>query len=255
MRYIVANKAPQELIAWRAANRNIPGMHYDSGFSTAAKHAVKDQRLRDQGYLCAYTMREIGQVQHGGELVYDGHIEHLVPRSVSKAEDHFDETVHYRNMVVCLPRDGGDESLGYGAAIRKNSPLAVLPRDQDCERRLKFGADGSVSPTIESDAGAKAAIETLKLDHGSLVDMRRSAISAAGLAPARTESRRNNFPNLNRPLSADAAQRLIADVMKMSGGRLPAFCVAIKQAAIAYVVALEKNARRAEFARRRPHDG
>tara|TARA_B110000003_G_scaffold262845_1_gene285908 strand:+ start:2175 stop:2558 length:384 start_codon:yes stop_codon:yes gene_type:complete len=108
MRYIEKNEPPRALINWRAQraehDQNLDFRDLDhvsiDGVYVNVKEAIKKQRLKDQGYLCAYTQIRI-------ELD-TSHVEHLKPQSLSRINDrkkHFiEETVDYENMVLCYPK-------------------------------------------------------------------------------------------------------------------------------------------------------
>lgn len=235
MRYIPANAAPQELIDW-TAQQTAAGvnLHFDhlgqvlvGGVQSDVKLAIKNQRLGDQGHLCAYTMLPIDAAS--------AHIEHITPRATSDQNGHPEETVEYGNMVACYPFNGGDTSHGFGAPVRGTTPLAVTPRQANCATRFKFTSDGEVRPSQAGDHAVKALIDdVLRLNAPALVARRKAAYNGAGVGI-----------DSARPLSRSAAQRLAAEILTHSpGGRLNAFCVGVAQAALDHIRRLDKRAAR-----------
>ena len=98
MRYIEKNDPPQALLFWKA-QRNAAAQSLDfaelgrvemNGEMEDVKKAIKSQRLKDQGFLCAYTMLRI--------TADTSHIEHLIPQSLSRIEKHREQTVLHQSI-------------------------------------------------------------------------------------------------------------------------------------------------------------
>jgi uncharacterized protein (TIGR02646 family) len=217
MRKIVKTHPPQELSAWREANREVNHTYSDL-LGTDAHGALKSKLLHEQGWLCAYTGRAIDKES--------SHIEHILPQSkCAEWED-----VDYRNVVACFPADGGDTSHGYGAPVKANwweeqrfvSPLAL-----ECERRFRFAWSGHVHPNPADNENATATIEVLKLDAELLRQLRKARIDGFfGFGPK----------TRTRPLSISDARQVLDNIERVDQqGRLQEFCFVLKQLLPKYI--------------------
>jgi uncharacterized protein (TIGR02646 family) len=247
VRRIVDQQPPAELINWTAQQRAAEiyfnfetlGRVVISEEERDVKAAILSQRLKDQGYLCAYTLRRISE--------NTAHLEHIIPRTVSYAANRPEETVTYRNIVACFPKNGGDTSHGYGAPVRKDLPLAVSPCEEDCERAFHYQRNGKVEPGLTPEHSQyepvrKEIEETLCLNADFLVRARKDAIKRAGVS---------TVDDLNAIESPDAAERLARQILSFKrGNELTPFCVAISHAALAHAEALRKLRNRRAYARR-----
>ena len=247
MRRIVDQQPPAELINWTAQQR-VAGIYFS--FETLGrvligekerdvKAAILSQRLNDQGYLCAYTLRRISE--------NTAHLEHIIPRTVSYAANRPEETVTYRNILACFPKNGGDTSHGYGAPVRRDLPLAVSPCEEQCERAFHYQRNGKVEPGFPTGHNDYEPIrqqieDTLNLNADFLVRARKDAIKRAGVSTV-------DDPNAIE--SPDAAERLATQILSFKrGNELVPFCVAISHAALAHAGALRKLRNRRAYARR-----
>ncbi len=247
MRHITDHQAPAELINWTAQQRaagidfsfETLGRVHIAGEDRDVKAAILAQRLDDQGYLCAYTLRRITDET--------AHLEHIVPRSVSYAANRHEESVNYRNIVACFPKNGGDTSHGYGAPVRKDLPLAVSPCEDQCQRAFGYMRSGRVAPAFPAGHPQYEALraqieETLNLNADFLVRARKDAIKGAGVST-------DDDPTAIR--SPEAAERLAAEILSFRRGhKLTPYCVAISQAAQQHAETLRKLRRRRGYARR-----
>ena len=213
MRRIVKTHAPAQLTAWRRANCR--GPNYGFGhLPGAVKSALKVLLLREQGYLCAYTGRRIGDG--------NSHIEHLKPQHLCETG----EDVDYFNVVGAFPLNGGDKAYGYGAPVKDNwwdSQFFVSPTDRYCEYRFSFSWSGKIGPAPSSHDGAKMNIDKLGLNNKGLRDLRRAAI--------------RGFFGLGRnPITKAEAQTLLGRVDNCDGnGCLLEYCFALKQLLPRYI--------------------
>lgn len=242
MRYIQKNEQPQALINWKA-QRNAAGQPLDfqqlgrvqvDGNDVDVKKAIKEQRLKDQGYLCAYTMMRIN--------LDSSHVEHLKPQTLSRINDrvkHFiEETVDYGNMVLCYPKREDKGGVGFGAPHRGDAKLAVTPREERCETRIKYKLDGTVS-SEDSDV-SKMIDEVLNLNHATLVDRRKDSYKRKGLG-LRSE----------KPISEKEAIRLAEAALQIdSNDKLMPFCVGISHAAQEHVKLIQKRRHKRAMARK-----
>lgn len=222
MRSIVKRGEPVELGQWKRDGRAAPQNLRYAYLSTAVKDKIKEALLNEQGFLCAYTLVRLKNLE-------DCHIEHVEPQNAAPRKD-----IDYGNMAACFPCDGGDVSHGYGAAIKAGTPVVlnvdfVTPHAQGCEQRFLFDDKGEVD-AIDGDAAAHQTIETVKLNHKTLIEFRRSAIEANGLAVSRRTTR-----TARKLKSAAEARRFAQEVMRPDGkGQLSPFCVALAQVALAF---------------------
>ena len=100
----------------------------------------------------------------------------------------------------------------------------------DAASHFAFHGDGRVLGL--SEAG-RNSVRVLNLNHPALVHARQAAISHA------------LRPRANVSLSPQAARKLAAAVLRAEGReRLPAYCVAIAQAALKYAEREERRAAR-----------
>lgn len=240
MRAIAKQGTPMALQNWvRDMRRVVPQNLSYGNLPTTVKDEVKQVLLAEQGHLCAYTLRRL----HGVE---DCHIEHVEPQNAAPGKD-----LDYANMAACIPKDGGDISSGYGAPIKGGKAVTlnadfVSPHMPGCDARFRFDAQGGVQSAL-GDAAAQETITTLKLDHEALIDLRRAALQAHGLAiTARTTRTARQLK------SAAEARRFAAEVLQPDrNGQMEPFCVALAQVALAYAEREDTRAQRMSGAARK----
>ena len=228
MRFIRKGPEPTELARWKKANAGLPNGEAFAAIDQPAKSQIREQMLREQGHLCAYTMKPI-------TAPTTCHIEHIQPQSLYP-----ERAIDYTNLVLCAPEDGPCE---YGAIKKSDCDASdanfVSPLHASCEARFRFRLSGEVAPATAGDAAARRTIAILALNHPILVRERSDAIRLLGIVP-RT---RGIGPRIIKPLSAAKARRLIEDVTKPDpSDRLPAYCIAIKQAAEGFARHSEQRA-------------
>ena len=210
MRWIKKTAPPRALVEWRQKYQTDPNFGYNlMHLDKAVLAELEAQLLEEQGYLCAYTGRRIGQ----GSF----HLEHLKPQDFCTPE----EATDYRNLFACYPEPNRRVGCDYGAVQKGNFPkpgeeaLFVAPTDPTCERRFHYTLAGHVRPANEADAAAQRTIEALNLDDPEeLVPLRRSAVQAV------------LFPDKKTPLSRERAQTLL-EKYQQSTGKLPQFHFAL----------------------------
>lgn len=238
MRYIQKNEQPEALINWKA-QRNAAGQSLDfqvlgrvevDGNDVDVKQAIKEQRLRDQGHLCAYTLMRIGRDS--------SHVEHLKPQALSRSEGRIEETIDYANMVLCYPKREDKGGVGFGAPHRGDTKLAVTPREERCETLIEYKLDGSVSS--EDPDVTDMIDEVLNLNHPTLIDRRRDSYNRKGLG-LRSE----------KPISEREAIRLSEAALQMDvNNKLTPFCVGISKVAEEHVKLIQKRRRKRAMARK-----
>jgi uncharacterized protein (TIGR02646 family) len=213
MRLIVKGLEPDDLLRWKADNAVTPqNLTYDN----MPKLPVKAQMLREQGFLCAYTMLRI-------ETEDDCHIEHVVPRNQTAQPQYND--IAYSNLLACIPSDTPGhrplfQPFPYGAVPKAGTLIDrnnfISPLQEDVEQRFQYAADGSVS-SAPADEPARSTIEILKLNHDQLCALRKAAIDEWVL---------------DVDLSAEEADTLSETIMDANpSGRIAEFCLAVSQVA------------------------
>jgi uncharacterized protein (TIGR02646 family) len=231
------------LIDWVAQQKAASvNLHYDvlgqverpGGEKVDVKQAIVRQRLKDQGYLCAYTMVGISEK--------NCHVEHIVPRSDSNARQQSEETVRYDNMLACYPQDDSKGKCPFGAHAREDRPLPLTPLDATCEKRMRFRKNGQIEPLNSNDLGVSNILDEegnlLRLNHPRLVLWRREAIHAV------------LFSGHSPELSITAARRFAKRVLEFRWGeRLRPYCIALAHAATEHADNLEKLRRKKRFSK------
>lgn len=232
MHSIRKSAEPQTLKAWKLQMRaSTQNLTYNN-LPTAIKNSIKDSLLREQGYLCAYTLQRLARIE-------DCHIEHVQPQNIASRLD-----LEYGNMAACFPRDGGDTSHGYGAPVKAGIAVTlnqnfVTPHSMGCEQRFHYNDKGQIIAEA-SDIAADKTIEILKLNHHVLADLRKRAIEAHGLT-----LRKGSMRSPKRPMSASQARRFAIEVLRFGENQqLEPFCEALSQVACKYAAKEEARAQR-----------
>ncbi len=216
MRFIRKGPEPSELARWKRESAGLPDAASFDAIDGPAKEQMRDQMMREQGHLCAYTMAPI----RGPDRC---HIEHVQPQS------HYPErATDYTNMVLCVP-GASDGPCDFGAARKGNYDATdgnfVSPLHAACETRLRFKFSGEVALAMNEDPAAERTIAVLVLNHPSLIRARSEAILLQGIGP-----------RARRPISAAKARRLIETIVaRDTAGRIQPYCIAVKQAAETFV--------------------
>ncbi len=230
MRSIRKSNEPILMKKWKQQMQTSPqNLSYDN-MPGNVKKMIRENLLREQGYLCAYTMQKL--------TMEESHIEHVQPQGSAPELD-----LDYGNMAACFPQDGGDTSYGYGAPVKAGTYVElnknfVSPHSHGCEQRFQYDSKGITS--ADGDNAAKDTIRILALNHGALVDLRQRVIEAHGLT-----LRRGSVRSARKRKSAAQARRFAEKVSGFSkDGHLEPFCVALAQAAKTYAAKEEARAKR-----------
>lgn len=232
MHYVVKGAEPPELRKWKADNAASPQNLRYGNLPGEVNKQVRAALLKEQGYLCAYTLRRLPSVA-------DCHIEHVQPQNAAPGLD-----LDYVNMAACFPKDGGDRSSGYGAPIKGGQAVTpnvnfVSPHQIGCSDRFHYSGNGEISAD-QNDVAALGTISMLKLCHDQLVELRRRAIEAHGLAIQRGTTRKPR-----RLKSAAEARRFADEVLQPdANGQLEPYCVALAQVALDYAAKEEARSQR-----------
>ncbi len=192
--------------------------------------------LKEQGWLCAYTMRRVEQTS--------SHIEHFKPESICRA-DEVGSDLRYTNLLACFPRGDMESKYRYGARQKddwweEDGKQLISPLQNNCETRFRFNIDGEID-AVARFQNALTTIRVLRLDHGSLTDDRKRAIQEFIFGASGAE-----------PLSIGQTNQAIAVICDANGdGYFHEFCVAIRDSLSMHLGNLRKIARRKKLVRRR----
>lgn len=242
MRSIRKPKEPHALRHWKREMQKSPQNLSYANIPRHVRDRIEADLLREQGYLCAYTMQRLTE----GEC----HIEHVRPQNAAPELD-----LDYGNMAACFPQDGGNTSPGYGAPIKAGTDVVlnenfISPHSRGCEQRFHYDRKGDITPAVD-DRAAEETIRILRLDHNTLKELRERAIASHGVVlrkgSMRSARKRKGTVQVRgvKLISATQARRLAEKVLQPSSdGRLEPFCVAIAQAANAYAAKEEARAKR-----------
>lgn len=146
MIHIVKQNEPKELTELREAG----ALHYDE-LRGNAKKTVKKALLEEQGYLCAYCMRNIEYLEDAA--IRNVTIEHYYPQSVyNGANEKADLRLSYQNFLgVCVgfydlsPNIHHPDHLkAHCENVRGNKPLKINPQDKDTIAELKYTNNGQI---------------------------------------------------------------------------------------------------------------
>lgn len=167
MRYIQKKAEPESLKKYRRKENA-----YFDGYKE--KEDVRENLLKEQGYLCGYCMRRI-------QGCSETKIEHVVPQSTLR--DNEKETLNYKIMLgVCY----GNEAKGRKFknftcdAHKRNTDLKVNPFDKNCIAKIKYTSNGMIDS--EDEDVKHDLVDTLNLNCDEadvyLVKNRREVLNA-----------------------------------------------------------------------------
>ncbi len=189
MRRIIKCDSPDCLTTFIAAQQSIEpdpiNLTYDD---FPRKTELLNILTAEQYGLCGYTGvavdDRVSRLRRDDSIVYSNHIEHMKSQNACRQElvdnglnygTDLADDLNYSNMIAALEIRGA-ESEHFGAVIKKNHTLPVLPTAEGCEQRFSFQEpDGKV---IGLDADACESIKVLQLNHETLIGWRKAAIDA-----------------------------------------------------------------------------
>lgn len=166
MKCIVKGKEPQLFTTWKALCNSGGNPPTYAALSGAAKRAVKDALMAEQGYICCYCERHLTD--------NDSHIEHFRPQS--------DAAVHPLNYdnLLCSCQNNPKKGIPRHCGVLKDDwfdeTQLISPLDSSCETRFVFTGDGRISPAHTTDRAAEETISRLGLDIPKLTDLRQKVI-------------------------------------------------------------------------------
>lgn len=184
MKKITKAEPPEELKKWRRDNAQTPqNLRY--GLAEFPHEEVLKALLKEQGNICAYTLKRVCPVS--------AHIEHLKPQTTCKAEDKqresnntpaLREDIAWQNMVACFPEPNPPAPPDYGAVKKDkwwNEGEFISPLHDDCEQRFQFTPDGKIATVKNDDKPAATTIKMIGLDNSKLDELRHAAYIRAGI--------------------------------------------------------------------------
>lgn len=165
MRYINnRNAEPKKLTDYREGT---PGASYN-GFRD--KDVIKQSLIEEQGYLCAYCMGKIKDIN-------DCSIEHYISQkrhdaSPHSLEEHRKQSLLYSNMLgVCI------NNAEHCDKKRGNIPLQILdPHQPSCEHLITYSLGGSIISAGDRDEIVEQDLNTLGLNCDKLIKCRNAAL-------------------------------------------------------------------------------
>lgn len=205
------------------------------------KEQVLSSMVKEQGGICAYTMRRIDERL--------SHVEHIKPQALCRAQSRGSD-LEYSNLIACFPREGMRNVYRYGAQKKgdwwaHNGAEFVSPLQPTCELAFRFHLDGSIAASGGRAAAARTTIGLLALDHQSLTEDRKRVIEEFVYGSSGKE-----------PLSLAGARRVQRRICERDvHGRFHEFCVAVRCALDGHMAALDKLRRRVKARRRKRSRG
>lgn len=184
MKKIAKSEPPEGLKQWKRNNAQSPqNLYY--GLAEFPHDEVLKALLKEQGNICAYTLKRICSTS--------AHVEHLKPQTICKEEDRqrelsnqpvLREDIAWNNIVACFPEPQVPAAPEYGAVKKGgwwDEAKFVSPLLQECEQRFRFSADGKIAPADGDDQAAAETIKKIGLDNAKLDELRRAAFLHAGI--------------------------------------------------------------------------
>jgi uncharacterized protein (TIGR02646 family) len=135
------------------------------------KESIKESLLKEQGYICAYCMKRIKDVQ---EMT----IEHYKPQNPQDAtEDNQKDKLDYSNMLgVCLGNRGNPKKVQTCDAHRGNTPLTVNPFIKTSIDKIAYSSDGRIySDDVDINTDLNDTLN-LNCEYSYLIHSRKQAL-------------------------------------------------------------------------------
>jgi uncharacterized protein (TIGR02646 family) len=169
MKCISKSPEPESFVQWKIDNAHLKMPYGD--LHGDKKKCLKLSLIEEQGGLCCYCEREIGQD--------DSHVEHFRPQRGKNAHPHLD--LEYQNLLCScqvphLPIPTDPRHCGVLKDQWFDDVLLISPLDTGCESRFRFAEDGSIYPANDHDDAAMVTIEKLGLDIDKLRSLREGAL-------------------------------------------------------------------------------
>ena len=133
MKHIQKAGAPRGYSQWCATIAGTNKADYRE-LPATEKQALLAALITEQGALCAYTMRRIGDDS--------AHVEHIKPESRCRA-DQLESDLDYGNMIACFPREGMQRA--YATAHRRRTTGGKTTVRSLCHRCIRYANAAFVS--------------------------------------------------------------------------------------------------------------
>lgn len=239
MKRIIKGQEPASFIQFKQANEKAGvKLRYDTHLGARQRVPIKQALLKEQGFICAYTLKRISEDSC--------HIEHLKPEEVCRK--HLEEgkdtvsDLDYINMVACFPKDApkGMPKEKYFGAIKKDDNWEndgndyILPLQPNCEDHFQYSISGEVRGVSASGANT---VTLLALDHEILTEERKRAIES--------------FIGVFKPIRKVKTIQAISEIDVLENGRYVEFCIPLKHALKEHLVYLDKIEKKLKFAKKK----
>ena len=239
MKKIVKRQEPASFIKFKQENEKAGvKLRYDTDLGSGERKPIKEALLKEQGYICAYTLKRIA--------LTSCHIEHLKPEELCRK--HMEEGVttvsdlDYNNMVACFPKEAhkGIPNEKYFGAIKKGNTWVndgkdyILPLHPNCEDHYEYSKSGGVKGASEK---GENTIALLALDHLVLIEERKKAI--------------DGFIGIAYPIKKAKTLQAISEIDKLNNGKFIEFCIPLKHALKEHLVYLERLEKKLKYARKK----
>ena len=240
MKRIIKGHEPASFIQFKRENEKAGvKLRYDTHLGSEQRIPIKKALLKEQGYICAYTLKRVS--------LDTCHIEHLKPEELCRQHiEEEKETVSdldYSNMVVCFPKEApkGIPKEKYFGAIKKDDNWEndgngyVLPLQMNCEDHFHYTKSGEVQGL--SGRGENTVV-LLALDHPILIEERKKAIES--------------FIGKSSPLKKAKTTQAISTIEdKIENDKYIEFCIPLKHALKEHLVYLDKIEKKLKYARKK----
>ena len=213
-------------------------MRYDTHLGSEQRTPIKKALLKEQGYICAYTLKRIA--------VESCHIEHLKPEELCRK--HIEQGIatvsdlDYGNMVACFPKEApkGIQKEKYFGAIKKDDNWIndgadyILPLQANCENHFQYNKSGGVQGTSEK---GRNTVTLLALDHPILIEERKKAIES--------------FIGKSNPIKKVKTTQAIREIDQLDNGKFIEFCIPLKHALEEHLIYLNKIEKKLKYAKKK----
>ena len=165
MKHVSKGQSPAEFEEWKAS-ANADWQPTYASLQNPQKHALHRSLLAEQGWVCCYCGRRIGQA--------DSHMEHFRPQ-----EAHPGLALSYDNLHASCLRDtrpGLPLHCGHAKGGRFDADLHLSPLDPGCEDRFVYTLLGEIGPRELGDPRADYMVDLLKLDIPFLRNRRQEVL-------------------------------------------------------------------------------
>ena len=165
MKHVSKGQSPREFEEWKAsAHADWQPTYAD--LQNPQKRVLHGSLLAEQGWVCCYCGRRIGQA--------DSHIEHFQPQELRP-----DLALSYDNLHASCLRDtqpGVPLHCGHAKGGRFDEALHLSPLDPGCESRFVYTMSGEIAPQEPADLRASYMVDLLKLDIPFLRNRRQEVL-------------------------------------------------------------------------------